>query len=108
MNLLLAVITNNYEVRWKNQKNVVSKAKKPKLTKFVLFLLYGFMEIHVIMMCTFLPIYYIWKTYTTSYDVHLSPRSITVGIQKDTINNSDEKIDTIIVGIFALGHNCQL
>ena len=47
------------------------------------------------------------KKDTNNYDVHLSPRSITVGIQKDINNNHDEKIDTIIWGIFALAHNYQ-
>ena len=59
------------------------------------------------MMCTFLPIYLYMKKDTSNNEVHFSPRSITVGIQKDTNNNRDEKIDTIIVGIFALGHNCH-
>ena len=45
------------------------------------------------------------KKYTNNNEVHFSPRSITIGIQKDTINNYDEEFDAIIIGIFALGHN---
>ena len=47
------------------------------------------------------------KTYTNNNEVHFSPRSVIIGIQKDTDNNYDEKINTSIVGIFALGHNYQ-